>query len=101
VPGLELESLHLPNTDWTSLSTHVTGNRNLPETEKLLRYLGIQSYASFTYRWSPLGERNSKKARKADVIKLPVRQQRCSGGCKMCCSAVEREELFHSLFKAD
>jgi len=59
----------------------LVGNRNLPETEKkMLRYLGIQLYVGFAFRWSPLGGRNSKKAREADVIKLPVRQQQWSGG---------------------
>jgi hypothetical protein len=48
--------------------------------KKMLRYCGIQLYAGFTLRWSPLGERTSKKAREADVIKLPVRQQQWSGG---------------------
>jgi hypothetical protein len=48
----------------TSFCLGLVGNRNLPETKKMLRYLGIQLYAGFTMKWSPLGGRNSKKALK-------------------------------------
>jgi len=56
------------------------GTETCQKRKKMLRYLGIQLYVGFAFRWSPLGGRNSKKAREADVIKLPVRQQQWSGG---------------------
>jgi hypothetical protein len=56
------------------------GTETCQKREKILKYLGIQLYAGFTLRWSPLGGRNSKKACETDVIKLPVRQQQWSGG---------------------
>jgi len=57
------------------------GEQKPARNGKMLRYLGIKLYVGFTFRWSPLGGRNSKKAREADFIKLQVRQQKWIGGC--------------------